>query len=74
MITRLVEQKGLDLVANVIHEILQQELQLIILGTGDFAYEELFRSVAYNYPNKMITIIDFDEALSRKIMLPVIFS
>ncbi len=67
MITRLVEQKGLDLVANVIHEILQQELQLIILGTGDFAYEELFRSVAYNYPNKMITIIDFDEALSRKI-------
>lgn len=67
MITRLVEQKGLDLVANVIHEILQQDLQLVILGTGDAVYENLFRSIAYNYPDKMVTIIDFDEALSRKI-------
>ena len=67
MITRLVEQKGLDLVANVIHEIMQQDLQLIILGTGDTVYENLFRSIAYNYPDKMVTIIDFDEDLSRKI-------
>jgi len=67
MITRLVEQKGLDLVANVIHEILQMDLQLVILGTGDSAYEELLRTVAYNYPDKMVTIIDFDENLSRKI-------
>lgn len=67
MITRLVEQKGVDLVADVIHEILQLDLQLIILGTGDAGYEHLFRSIAYNYPDKMITIIDFDESLSRKI-------
>jgi len=67
MITRLVEQKGLDLVANVIHEILQMDLQLVILGTGDSNYENLLRSIAYNYPDKMITIIDFDEPLSRKI-------
>lgn len=67
MITRLVEQKGIDLVANVIHEILQMDLQLVILGTGDSAYEDLLRSVAYNYPDKMITIIDFDESFSRRI-------
>ncbi|MGL4607525.1 MAG: glycogen synthase GlgA [Eubacteriaceae bacterium] len=67
MITRLVEQKGLDLVANVIHEILQLDIQLVVLGTGDYQYEELLRSLAYNYPDKMITIIDFDEDLSRKI-------
>ncbi|WP_205737040.1 glycogen synthase GlgA [Acetobacterium paludosum] len=67
MITRLVEQKGLDLVANVIHEILQLDLQLVILGTGEPNYENLLRSIAYNYPDKMITIIDFDEPLSRKI-------
>ena len=67
MITRLVEQKGLDLVSNVIHEILQQDLQLVILGTGDSVYENLFRSIAYNYPDKMVTIINFDEDLSRKI-------
>lgn len=67
MITRLVEQKGLDLVSNVIHEILQLDLQLVILGTGDAIYENLFRSIAYNYPDKMVTIIDFDDNLSRKI-------
>lgn len=67
MITRLVEQKGLDLVANVIHEILQMDLQLVILGTGDSGYEDLLRSVAYNYPDKMVTIINFDDDLSRKI-------
>ena len=67
MITRLVEQKGLDLVANVIHEILQLDLQLVVLGTGEANYENLLRSIAYNYPDKMVTIIDFDESLSRKI-------
>lgn len=67
MITRLVEQKGLDLVAAVIHEILQMDIQLVILGTGDPAYENLLREVAYTYPDKMRTIIDFNEGLSRKI-------
>ncbi|MGL4548637.1 glycogen synthase GlgA [Eubacterium aggregans] len=67
MITRLVEQKGLDLVAAVIHEILQMDIQLVILGTGDTAYENLLREVAYTYPDKMRTIIDFNEGLSRKI-------
>jgi len=67
MITRLVEQKGLDLVANVIHEILQMDLQLVILGTGDSVYEDLLQNVAYNYPDKMVTIIDFNENLSRRI-------
>ncbi|MEG0075986.1 MAG: glycogen synthase GlgA [Eubacterium sp.] len=67
MITRLVEQKGLDLIAAVIHEILQMNLQLVILGTGDSHYENLLREVAYTYPDKMITIIDFNDDLSRKI-------
>ena len=67
MINRLVEQKGLDLVANVIHEILELDLQLVILGSGDYKYEELLRNVAANYPEKMVTIIDFDDTLSRRI-------
>lgn len=67
MITRLTEQKGLDLVQAVIHEILQMKLQLVILGTGDAEYENMLRGVAYNYPDKMLAIIDFNEDLSRKI-------
>lgn len=67
MITRLVDQKGIDLVAAVIHEILQLDLQFIILGTGDSQYENMFREVAYTYPDKMRACITFDEDLSRKI-------
>jgi len=67
MITRLVEQKGLDLVSAVIHEILQMEIQFIVLGTGDAAYENMLRDVAYTYPDKMRACITFDEDLSRKI-------
>lgn len=67
MVNRLVEQKGLDLVANVIHEILQLDLQMVILGSGDYKYEELLKNVSYNYPKKMVSIIDFDDTLSRRI-------
>lgn len=67
MITRLVEQKGLDLVSAVIHEILQMDIQFVVLGTGDAEYENMLREAAYTYPDKMCTIIDFNEDLSRKI-------
>ncbi|MDD4507983.1 MAG: glycogen synthase GlgA [Eubacteriaceae bacterium] len=67
MISRLVEQKGLDLIAAVIHEILQMDIQFVVLGTGDPAYENMLREVAYTYPDKMRSCITFDEDLSRKI-------
>lgn len=80
MVSRLVEQKGLDLIATVIHEILQSDLQLIILGTGDDKYEQLLRETAQDYPDKMRAIITFDEPLSRMIyatsdcfMIPSLF-
>jgi starch synthase len=67
MVNRLIEQKGLDLVANVIHEILQLDIQFVVLGTGDSKYENLLNSVTYNYPDKMVTRIEFDDPLSRRI-------
>ncbi|MBM6967514.1 glycogen synthase GlgA [Pseudoramibacter alactolyticus] len=67
MITRLTEQKGLDLMAAVIHEILQMDLQMIVLGTGETRYENMLREVAYAYPDKMRACITFDEDLSRKL-------
>ena len=67
MIGRLVEQKGLDLVSEVVHEILQMDVQLVVLGTGDEDYERLIRDVGYAYPDKVSAIINFDESLARKI-------
>lgn len=67
MISRLVAHKGLDLVTNVIEEILQDDVQLVILGTGDYQYESYFKDLARRYPDKVSANIVFNGDLSRKI-------
>jgi starch synthase len=67
MITRLTKQKGLDLVKNVLREILQEDLQLIVLGTGDYEYEEYLRQAANIYPEKLKVQIGFNESLAHKL-------
>lgn len=67
MISRLVSHKGLDLVTNVIEEALQDDIQLVILGTGDYQYESFFRDLAKRYPEKVSANIVFNGDLSRKI-------
>lgn len=52
MVTRLVAHKGLDLVKYVLDELLQENLQVVILGSGDWAYENYFREVQGRYPQK----------------------
>ena len=53
IISRLVDQKGFDLIAAVLNELLQLDLQLIILGTGEYRYEELFKTAAKAFPEKV---------------------
>ncbi|PRX18826.1 starch synthase [Orenia metallireducens] len=67
LISRLVEQKGLDLIAAVIDELLQENIQLIILGTGEYVYEEMFKEVGWRYPNKVSANIRYDSNLAQKI-------
>ena len=67
MITRLVSHKGLDLVTNVIEEILQDDVQIVILGTGESHFEGFFTSLAGRYPDKLSANIVFNGDLSRKI-------
>ncbi len=68
IISRLVEQKGLDLVARVLEEVLAREnVQLVILGTGEKKYEDYFREMAQRYPRQVSACISFDNSLSRKI-------
>lgn len=67
MITRLVSHKGLDLVKAVIEDALQQDVQLVVLGTGESAYENYFRYLAHKYPAKVSAQITFNSDLSRKI-------
>ncbi|MDS1029363.1 glycogen synthase GlgA [Bacillota bacterium LX-D] len=67
IIARLVSQKGLDLIACVLNEILAQDVQLVILGTGEYKYEELFRWAAQHYPSKVSAQITFNNSLARQI-------
>lgn len=67
MVSRLVSHKGLDLVTNIIEELLQEDVQVVILGTGDAHFEGFFSDLAYKYPDKMSANIVFNGDLSRKI-------
>lgn len=67
MVTRLTAQKGLDLVMEVIEDILSLDLQLVVLGTGDWKYETALREIAYRYSNKLAAIINFSRDIASKI-------
>lgn len=66
-VSRLVEQKGLDLIVSVIHELINLDLQFVVLGTGEQHYEELLMKASREYPKRFRAIIDFDESLAQRI-------
>ncbi len=67
MISRLVAHKGLDLVNCVLEEFLQQDVQFIVLGTGDAVYRNFFFYLAERYKGKMRFIAEFNKDLAAKI-------
>ena len=67
MVTRLTHQKGIDLLVNISDRLLQQNVQLVILGTGDKHYEDHFKWLDYRYGNKVSANIRFDNGLANKI-------
>lgn len=67
IISRLTDQKGLDLVDRVMNEICSEDLQFVVLGTGDPKYENMFRYYASQYPDKVSSNILYSDALSKKI-------
>ncbi|MBE6050435.1 MAG: glycogen synthase GlgA [Clostridium sp.] len=67
MVTRLTSQKGIDLLVNVADRLLQQDVQLVILGTGDKNFEDHFKWLDYRYGNKVSANIRFDNTLAHKI-------
>lgn len=67
MVSRLVPQKGLDLVMHILKELLDMDLQLVILGTGEKQFEESLRHWAEKHANQLILCTKFDEVLAHKI-------
>lgn len=68
IISRLVDQKGLDILAEAIHPILRYlPVQFVLLGTGDQHYQEVFRSLASHYPGRTGVALTFNAALAQRI-------
>ena len=67
VVSRLTKQKGFDLVRAVFHEIMQQDIQFILLGTGDPEFEHFFGSSSQWYPDKCRVHIGFNEDLAHQI-------
>jgi len=67
IISRLVSHKGLDLVKCILEELLQEDIQVIILGKGEYQYESYFGDVASRYSNKCKMIPAYNKDLASKI-------
>lgn len=67
IVSRLTSQKGLDLIAQIIAELEKRDIQLIVLGTGDNHYENMFRWYGKNHSDKFSANICFSNALAHKI-------
>jgi len=67
IVSRLVDQKGLDLVLHALPELLNQDIQLVVLGAGDEYFERSFSNAARDFPQKLAVNIQFAESLAHKI-------
>lgn len=67
IVSRLTEQKGLDLIIRVIEEIMNMDVQLVVLGVGDKKYEDVFSELEKKYPDRVKIFLQFDIKLAQKI-------
>ncbi len=67
MVTRLATQKGIDLVEQAAVELMRENVVLVALGMGEEYYENMFRSLAAQYPGRVMVRIAYDEMLAHKV-------
>ncbi|MBU5471463.1 glycogen synthase GlgA [Falcatimonas sp. MSJ-15] len=67
IVSRLTDQKGFDLIQCVMDELCNDAVQIVVLGTGEARYENMFRHFAWKYGNKVSANIYYSEEMSHKI-------
>ena len=66
-VTRLADQKGVDILLAALEEMLATEMQFVLLGSGDPALQRGYQNLARRYPTKVVARIGYDHALSHRI-------
>ena len=67
IVSRLVDQKGFDLIAEVIDKLMSLKCQLIVLGQGEEKYHRFFQDAAKRFPEQLAVFLTFDESLAHLI-------
>ncbi|MBR4122758.1 MAG: glycosyltransferase, partial [Erysipelotrichaceae bacterium] len=67
IVSRLTEQKGMELISRVLPELMASRVQLVVLGTGEYHYENVFRSAANAYAGRLSANFTYSEELSHRI-------
>ena len=67
LVSRLVDQKGLDIISYAMDELMNMDIQFVILGTGEEKYENMFRHYAWCNPEKVSANITFSNEMAHKI-------
>ena len=67
LVSRLTDQKGLDLINYCMEGIVDENTQLVVIGTGESRYENMFRHYAWKYPDRVSANICYSDDLARKL-------
>lgn len=67
IVSRFATQKGFDLIAEIAGALMQENLYVVALGTGEPQYEQLFRTLAAQYPEKFLVKVAYDNELAHQI-------
>ncbi len=65
MVTRLVDQKGLDILTEALPEIISLGARLLILGTGDEKYQNILSDAAEHYRDRVRVLLRYDDSLAK---------
>ena len=67
IVSRFADQKGFDLIAERAHELMREDVSLVVLGTGERRYEDMFRALAGAYPDRAAVKVAYDNAMAHKV-------
>ncbi len=67
MISRLADQKGIDLISNIMHEMMKLNMQLVVLGVGEKRYHDMFEAAQRRYPDRIAIELSFNDRLAHLI-------